>query len=310
MSSVRRVLVAVAALPLLLLATSACGDDPPSEGHDQSVTLVGQNFTEADILTELYRLLLDQQGFDTTVKKLGARDSYLGALEKGEVQVAGDYLSTLTETLNRTANGNDAAPVASSDVGATVGELTTLGAKYGLTPLEPAKAEDSTAFAVTKAYAEKHHLSTLSDLGKLGTPVALAANSDCAERPDCGLGLKNVYGITLSKVEPLGFGSQDTKNALVKGEVQLGQVGTTDGSLDRAGLVVLRDDKSWQNAENLVPIVNSAWLKKNPEAAETLNRLANVLTTDDLKGLNAEVDSQRLDARQAAENYLEEKGLI
>jgi osmoprotectant transport system substrate-binding protein len=310
MSSVRRLLVATAALPLLLLGTSACSDEPAAADHDRSVTLVGQNFTEADILTELYRLLLDQQGFETTVQKLGARDSYLSALEKGEVQVAGDYLSTLTETLNRNANGNDATPVASADVRSTLAQLSSLGAKVGLTPLKPARAADSTAFAVTRAFAEKHDLSTLSDLGKLGTPVALAANSDCAERPDCGQGLRDVYGITLSKVEPLGFGSQDTKKALVDGEVQLGQVGTTDGSLDRSGLVVLRDDKSWQQAENLVPIVNSAWLKKNPKAAEALDRLSGVLTTEDLQGLNAEVDSHQLDARRAAEDYLKEKGLI
>jgi osmoprotectant transport system substrate-binding protein len=310
MGSVRRVLVAAAALPLLL-AISGCGaDDSPPEGAAHTVTLVGQNFTEADILTQLYKLLLDQQGFKTDVQKLGARDSYLSALEKGRVQVAGDYLSTLTETLNRTANGNDAPMVASPDEQATLGHLKTLGATYGITPLEPTLAEDANAFAVTRAYADKNHLTTLSDLGKLDQPIALAANSDCAERPDCGQGLQSVYGIKLGKIEPLGFGTQDTKNALVKGEVQLGQVGTTDGSLDQAGLVVLQDDKNWQNAENLVPIVNSAWLKKNPKAADALDKLSRVLTTDDLKALNAKVDGERLEASQVAEDYLKEKGLI
>ena len=48
--------------------------------------------------------------------------------------------------------------------------------------------------------------------------------------------------------------------------MQLGQVGTTDGSLEQLGLVVLEDDKNWQNAENLVPVVNSAWLEDNPKA--------------------------------------------
>ena len=309
MTSVRRVLVAVATLPLLL-AASACGGDPPAAAKDQMVTIVGQNFTEADIVTQLYKLLLDKQGFDTDVEKLGARDSYLGALEKGRVQVAGDQLSSLTETLNRTANGNDAAPVASSDVQATLGHLKTLGAAYGLTPLRPAQAEDAIAYAVTKEYAAQHDLTTLSDLGKLDGPIALAANSDCADRPDCGKGLQNVYGITLGKIEPLGFGTQDTKNALVNGEVQLGQVSTTDGSLDRAGLVVLQDDKDWQNAENLVPVVNSAWLKKNPKAADALDQLSSVLTTADLTSLNAQVDGQRLEASQVAEDYLKEKGLI
>ena len=130
--------------------------------------------------------------------------------------------------------------------------------------------------------------------------IALGAASDCSQRPDCGKGLESVYGIKVSKIEPLGFGTPDTKNALSDGEVQLGQVGTTDGSLDQKGLVVLEDDKNWQNAENLVPVVNSAWLKKNPKAEDALNKLSDVLTTEDLTELNAKVDGERQEASAVA----------
>ncbi len=51
--------------------------------------------------------------------------------------------------------------------------------------------------------------------------------------------------------------------------------------LDAAGIVVLEDDKQLQNAENLVPIVNSAWIKDNPKAADALNKLSEELTTGD-----------------------------
>jgi osmoprotectant transport system substrate-binding protein len=309
----RRFLVALTTLPLLLAAT-ACGSegfegDSGGSGGDK-VVIVGQKFTEADVMTQLYKQLLEKEGFETDVKNLGARDIYLDPLQKGDVQVSADYLSSMTEALNRKANGDEAAPVASPDVEKTLGELKTLGAKYDITPLEPAKAEDTNAYAVTKDYAEKNNLTTLSDLGKLGKPIELAANSDCSERPDCGKGLKSVYGINLTKIEPLGFGSNDTKKALSEGEVQLGQVGTTDGSLDQKGLVVLEDDKNWQNAENLVPVVNSAWLKKNTKAEDALNKLSDVLTTEDLTKLNAKVDGERLEASQVAEDYLKEKGLI
>lgn len=311
MNAVRRTLVALVTLPLLLAATS-CGSDgfEADSGGGKSVTIVGQKFTEADIMTQLYKLLLEKEGFKADVKNLGARDIYLDPLQKGDVQVSADYLSSMTEALNRKANGEDAEPVASPDVQATLGQLETLAAKYDITPLEPAEAEDANAYAVTKDYAEKNNLVTLSDLGKLGKPIALAANSDCSERPDCAKGLQSVYGIKLTKVEPLGFGSADTKNALAKGEVQLGQVGTTDGSLDQLGLVVLEDDKDWQNAENLVPVVNSKWLADNPKAEDALNQLSKVLTTADLTSLNAKVDGERLQASQVAEDYLKEKGLL
>ena len=208
MNHVRKFLVALTLLPLLL-AVAACGSEGFEEdsGGEKSVVIVGQKFTEADILTQLYKQLLEKEGFKTDVKTLGARDIYLDPLEKGDVQVSADYLSSMTEALNRKANGDDAAPVASPDVQKTLEQLKKLAAKYGITPLEPAKAEDANSYAVTKDFAEKNKLTTLSDLGKLGKPVALAANSDCPDRPDCAKGLTSVYGIKLSKVEPLGFGS-------------------------------------------------------------------------------------------------------
>ena len=120
----RRILTALVALPLVL-AAAGCGSDSfekddSSSGSGAKVVIVGQKFTEADIMTQLYKALLDKQGFDTSVKNLGARDIYLGPLEKGDVQISADYLSSLTEALNRKINGDDAATVATPDVQSTL----------------------------------------------------------------------------------------------------------------------------------------------------------------------------------------------
>ncbi|HEX4189388.1 MAG TPA: ABC transporter substrate-binding protein [Marmoricola sp.] len=305
-------MVVLVAVPLAL--TAACGSSNKlggsSGGGSKDVTIVGQDFTEGNIMTAIYSDLLDKAGYKSTVKTLGGRDVYIGPMEKGSVQVAADYLSSMTEDLNRRANGANAPLVASSDPVATLAELKTLGAKYGLAPLQPAAAQDANAFAVTKKFASEHNLTTLSDLGALGGSYKLAAPSDCPTRPECKLGLKSVYGINVSKVVPLDFDSAAAKSALSKGEVQIAEVATTDATLDSLGLVVLTDDKKWQNAENLVPVCNAAWLKKNPKAAAALNKLSSVLTTEDLTGLIAKVDSDREKASDVAEAYLKDKGLI
>jgi osmoprotectant transport system substrate-binding protein len=309
-SPVRRALVAVL-MTLPLLAATACGGGfSGGSGGGGKVTVVGQKFTEADIMTELYKQLLEKAGFSVDVKNLGTRDIYLKPLEKGSVQISADYLSSMTEALNKTANGENAAPVASADEQATLGKLTDLGKKYGITPLQPAKAEDANAFFVTKKFAQQHQLTTLSDLGKLGQPIKVAAAPDCGTRHECALGLKDVYGIKITKVEPLGFGSADTKDAVTKGEVQLGETGTTDGTLASQGLVILQDDKGLENAENLVPIVNSAWLKKHPKAKTALDKLSSVLTTADLSTMNKKVDAERQQASDVAKAYLKSKGLV
>jgi osmoprotectant transport system substrate-binding protein len=298
----RSILIALVALPLML--TAGCG------GGGGKVVIVGQKFTEADIMTQLYKAVLDHAGYDTSVKNLGARDIYLTPLSKGDVTISADYLSSMTEALNRKANGDDAPKVASSDATATLAELNKLAKKDGLTALQPAKAQDANAFAVTKAFAQEHHLTTLSDLGASGVPVRLGGNSDCPQRADCQKGLEDTYGIKVTGFEPTGFGSQATKDDLVKGVTQIASVGTTDATLESLGLVILQDDKHLQNAENLVPIVNSGWLKDNEKAEKALDKLSAVLTTEDLTKMIGKVDLDREKAADVAKAYLKDKGLI
>lgn len=309
---VRRLGIALAALPLALGA-AACGssNDSSSKAADGGpVTIVGQKFTEADIMAELYKGLLDNAGFSASIKALGGRDLYLDPLSKGDVQVSTDYLSSMTEALNRKANGDNAPKVASPDEAATLTQLNKLTAKYGMTALQPAAAQDANAFAVTKKFADANSLKTLSDLGALGKGIKLGGAEDCPQRPDCQKGLEGTYGLKITGFEPTGFGTAETKDDLVKGTTQLGLVGTTDATLDKLGLVILDDDKHLQNAENLVPIVNTAWLTGHPAAEKALNKLATVLTTTDLTALIGQVDNDREKAADVAQAYLKDKGLI
>lgn len=312
---VRRLAIALAVVPLLFAAACGSDDDPGVTKADDAVdggkvVIVGQKFTEADIMAELYKALLDNAGFEASIQGLGARDLYLDPLIQGSVQVSTDYLSSMTEALNRKANGDDAAKVASPDTDATLAELNKLATKDGLTALKPAEAQDANAFAVTKEFAEANDLTTLSDLGELGKDIKLGAAEDCPQRPDCKLGLVGTYGIKITKVVPTGFGTAETKKDLVDGATQLGLVGSTDATLEKDGLVILEDDKALQNAENLVPIVNSAWLADHPQAQVALDALSSVLTTADLTELIGAVDIGREKAADVAVAYLTDKGLL
>lgn len=310
-------LAALATASLLLLA--ACGgggtdaldpDEDTGSSAGGEVVIGHQDYTEMTIMAEMYAALLEDAGFEPTLKAVGDRAIYAGELSSGEVHVAPEYVSSMTEYLNREANGPDAEQVASPDVAETVEQLTELGEDAGVRPLEPAEAEDANAFAVTREFAEANGVTTLSDLGALDKPVTLAAAEDCPDRPDCQPGLEEVYGIEIAGFEPLGFGTPATKDALVGGEVDLGQVGTSDGQVEELDLVVLEDDQEWQNAENLVPVVSIAFVEDNPEVEEALNKLSEVLTTEDLMRLNAQVDAERMLAADVARDYLTEKGLL
>jgi osmoprotectant transport system substrate-binding protein len=262
------------------------------------------------IMSAMYAALLEKAGYSTTIKTVTTRDVYGPSLSSGKVDVVADYASSMTEYLNLAINGPDAPPAASPDINKTMAALEKLGKQKGITPLKPAKAQDANAFAVTKKFSQANHVTTTSQLAARGKPIVLAAAPDCPQREDCKLGLEKVYGLKISKFEPLGFGTVQTKDALKSGEVNLGQVGTSDGSLKQNGLVVLQDDKHLQNAENLVPVVNTKFLDKHQDLRGILDKLSGVLTTEDLKTLNAKVDVQRQLPEDVAKQYLQQKGLL
>jgi len=99
-----------------------------------------------------------------------------------------------------------------------------------------------------------------------------------------------------------------SKQAVAKGADQLALVLTTDATVDSAGLKVLADDKKLQNADYIVPIVNTK--KLTPDITTALNKLTATLTTEDLAQLNAKVDQGQEKAGTVASDYLKSKNLL
>lgn len=240
------------------------------------------------------------------------RELYEPSLEKGEIDVVPEYAATIAEFLNAKVNGAKAAekkPVASGDAAATVAALEKLATPRGLKVLPAGGAVDQNAFAVTKEFAAKNKLETLSDLGRSKTEVKIAAGDECEVRPFCAPGLKKTYGINVTGIDPKGVGTPQSKQAVKDGKDQLVLTTTTDAVLDSYGLVFLEDDKKLQNADNVLPVVN-AKDAGSQDIADALGKLTKALTTEDLAELNRKVDAERAKPADAAKDYLRSKGLI
>ncbi|MBO0607825.1 glycine betaine ABC transporter substrate-binding protein [Myceligenerans salitolerans] len=196
------------------------------------VTIGAADFAESATLGNIYAEVLQDAGYDAEVTTIGNREAYLPALRKGEqIQVVPEYVGTLTEFINVDVNGPDAEPVASSDLGATVEGLRGLADEVGLVVGEPSDAQDQNAFAVTTAFAEEHGVTTLSELAETCDGLILGAGPECTERPFCQPGLEETYGLTFSEFRSLDAGGPLTKEALKQGEITLGLVFSSDGSL-------------------------------------------------------------------------------
>jgi osmoprotectant transport system substrate-binding protein len=295
----------VAALIGTALIATGC-----SSSSTESVTIGAFNFTESQILAELYAGVLESAGFDVTIKQSTNREVLAPALQAGEVQVVPEYLGTYTEFLNLAENGPDAPAVASGDVDQTWAAGRALAEAVGVRLLEPSPAADQNAFAVTAAFADANGLRSLSDLAAYSqtSPIRLGGPPECPDRPFCQVGLEETYGISIGEFVPLDAGGPLTKQALEQGSIDLGLIFSSDGGVIALDLRVLDDDLSLQQVDNIVPAVLLSAL--TPGMSDTLNALSAAMTTDDLIAMNKAVDIDRQTPAAVAKAFLEERGLI
>jgi osmoprotectant transport system substrate-binding protein len=204
-------------------------------GGSGSIVVGGSNFTESTVLATIYADVLEAAGFKASVQAVGNRELYLPALERGEIQVFPEYLSTATEFINKQpeVNGANAPAVASGDVQATVAALMPLAQKVGLVFGQPSQATDQNAYAVTKALADKLDVSTLSELAAAcgDGSLTLAGPTECPTRPYCQPGLEKTYGLKFAGFTPTDTGGSLTKAAITRGDVSIGLVFSSDGAL-------------------------------------------------------------------------------
>lgn len=313
MQSRRFLAGAAAAVTAVMLAGCAgnsssitAGDSTPTSSGGGVVRISGQNFTEAEIVADMYAAVLQKAGYQPKVKLVGSRDIYMATFPKS-IDVVPEYVGGIVDFLLLKNDPKAKIPTESDPAQVITGAKSQLDGA-GITLLNPSDATDTNAFFVTKKYAQDNNVTKLSDLQ--GKSVVLAAAPDCEGRLDCAGGLADQYGINVTKVLPLGYASQQTYDSVLKGESQLGETSTTDGTLDSQGLLLLPDDKAIQPAQNLVPAVSASFLQAHPDVAAPLNELMSKLTTDVLTQLNAKVAVNREKADQVAQDWLSQAGLI
>jgi len=285
-------------------------DDASPGGGGGPIVVATTNFSETKILASMYQQVLQANGVEASIKELTTREVIIPALQSGEVQLTPEYLGSLTEFLNKEANGADAPQVATGDAQATYTEAQTLAEPADLTLLEPSAAQDQNAFAVTQAFADQNGLSTLSELGTYSqqSPITLGGPPECPKRPFCQPGLEETYNVDVGSFVPLDAGGPLTIQALKQDKVNVGLVFSSSGSVAANDLVVLEDDKGLQTAENILPALYTPAVTDTITTA--LNEVSAALTTDELQQLNSQVEIDRQSPQKVAEQWLTEQGLL
>ena len=313
---VRRPLLAVTGLALTALLAGCAGDDLAAEndeptsgsggGEGTSVVIGSQSFDEAALVTAMYQQVLEAQGYEVETRLVDTRPVYLNEMPDA-VQIAPEYVAGIIDQLNTDANGPDAEPLSTSDAQETIEAGADLLEEKGITLLEPSEAFSANGYFTSQEFSDAEGVTKLSDLE--GQSVTLAAAPDCKGRTDCEKGLVDTYGIDIT-LEPLGYASTETFQAVLDGEAQLGQTSTLDGTLEEQGLLLLEDDRGIQPAQNLVPAVSTEFLADNPDIEGPLNDLMAALDNETLGELLVSVQIDREQPADVDREFLESEGLL
>lgn len=302
---------------LLALVVSACspgedGSPAASSGADgsqaadlPSITIGSASFWESAVVAEIYAQALEGAGFSVERNlEAGARDVTHPALVDGQIDLMPEYVGGY---LAVTYGGEP-----TSDLDESLTALREALEADGLVALEPTPGTDADGFAVRQETATEYDLATLSDLAEVADQLTWGVAQECAENPNCGPGLLEVYGIDLEQldVETLGACDPAIAEALNQGSIDVAQVCTTQPEIAAFNLVLLEDDGGLAPAQNLVPIVRQELMDAAGDTVEaTLNPISELLTTEELTNLGNAVVINGESYEDAAAQWLEDHGL-
>ena len=263
------------------------------------------DFSESALLAELYATMLAGRGFRVTrMPNLGSREIVQPALLQRRIDLVPEYAGTALGFLTL----GDAR--LTSDPAILRRRLARAFRPYDVMVLDMASAQNKNGVVVTQETAARLNLRDISDLRGVAGRLSFGGPPECPERPLCLPGLRSRYGLRFERFVPLDPGGPTTVAALEEGEIDVGLLFTTDPSIATRDLVLLRDDRRLQPAENVVPIVRSSVIERfGTSVREALDAVTARLTTAVLRRLNHMVEV-REDPRAVARNWLMAAGLL
>jgi osmoprotectant transport system substrate-binding protein len=306
----RRILL-TGATAVAALALAACGANnnptaPPagggggstgSAGGGGSITVGSADFSESQVLGEIYAGAIKAKGVSVTTKpNIGSRDVYIKALQDGSIDIVPEYTGSLLTFLKGTAPSQDPDAVYTA-------LKSTLPAD--LVVLDKSTAEDKNSMVVTKDTQAKYSLKSIADLAAHQADITVAAPPEFQTRQQGLVGLKSEYSFTPANFLPLKGAA--IVNALKNGQAQAANIFSTDPSIPANGFVTLEDPKLLFGSDNVVPLLRKD--KVNDTITAALNAVSAKIDTATLTDLVKQVDVDKKDASAVAKDFLSKNGL-
>ena len=210
---------------VLLLSASGTG-----AAADGVIRVGSKSFTESYILAEVAAQIIEQVGEARAERRVGLGGTGVTqrAIESGAIDLYPEYTGTLAQVIlkDRSLRTVEAIRARLVPRGLTIGDSLGFANSYAL--------------AVREDRGARLGLRTISDLA-LHPELRAAFSSGFLEREDGWPGLRAHYGLALHRVGVMEHAL--TYRAIASGDVELMDVFSTDGQLERLRLRLLEDDR-------------------------------------------------------------------
>lgn len=269
-----------------------------STTNQNTIKVGSKDFTENIIISEIYALALEQEGYTVERVQNIASSITHTAIVNGEIDMYPEYTGTGLLTILKMDLITDPEVVYET-------VKKEYNEQFGLTWLEYADVNDSAGLVIRKDVAQKYNIKTISDLQKNAENIRFASQGEFDLRDDGLPLLKKVYGDfkwKSSKVYDNGLKYEVLRN----NEADLAPAYTTEGQLVETEMFQLvEDDKKVWPPYNIAPVVRNEILEKNPGIADILNNISKKLDNKTVIELNAKVDIEKLEYQNVAKDFFD-----
>lgn len=253
------------AICLVLTALAVVAQEP-------RVVVGSKMFNESYILAEIIAQLLEDRGVSVR-RNLGLGGTLVcyEALRKGEIDVYPEYSGTLEKA------------VLKSPRRLSYDELKSkLALEHGLVLLGSLGFSNTYAMALKRSKAEELGLRRIGDLASAGN-LRYAFSHEFLNRQDGWPGLAEAYGLGGT---PRGIEHGLAYQAIDDGKIDVTDVYSTDGDIEKYDLVLLEDDRGYFPRYLAAPLVHEGTTAR---LRAILDELSGTITEEEMQGLNAQV---------------------
>lgn len=259
----------------------------------QKVRVGAKHFNEGYIVSEIIAQLLEHNGFEVErVYHLGGTMVSFSALEQGGIDIYPEYTGTISSEVLKSEKH-----ISYDEIQRLIGYLK--------------KMEMSPAFGFNNTYAlvTKRNRSTTDNIRSISalknrTDLKIGLSYEFLKRNDGWFNLAKVYSLNQ---KPVGLEHGLAYQALNEGKIEVTDAYSTDGEIEKYGLEVLADDRSFFPDYAAVALYHT---DLNPKVKGVVARLANKISEREMQQMNASVLFEKKTFAQVADEFLRAKGFI